>query len=386
MNSRKPRLFYVYTSAWYQGSNKDAYDRSLRERFIVDYSRSLGYDCRLLFISYSTQIEKMIDATSGIFFPVDDPVCKNAGKHTSLALLKYIESEKPDFILFKGMGNLLSRWLIAKSSHNFRWGYIVGGKTYDIGLRFSSYVLAEHDFQLKAYFGSHHEKGIADLLPKLLNQNDIYDESKADKEFDIVSVGRLSPHKNYKALIPFFKNYRVAIIGDGPCYDELKKIADLYPNVYMPGSMPRKDVLNVIKRSFLFVHPCRWEEGLEGFPRVIAESFSCNVPVLVFRKTVPSGFKHGVHGFMVEEDEFETSIHSLLKDTAKLTWMGKNAYDYAKANFSKNRVEKAIEMMYKRLNLSGNGIQLRNFKSILGIMYIRAFENARHFKSQLLNK
>ena len=335
------KIIYILPHPEVVAPGQSRYWRLTRERRMVQHTRELGHRCELFLLSIGGPVRQADDDVSSWFFPVDDS--DKTGRHfyTSTSLLNRIEEERPDLIIFKGMGYKLPRWLIGRSRYRFSYAFIVGGGTRDVLTSRASYVLGETASQIGADFNRHYHEGRAAVLPKLLLPND-FQESFA-KDFDIISVGRFTHPKNQKALIPFFLKYRVALIGDGEHYGDIKAHAERHSgNVYLPGNIPREQVLELIARSRLMVHP----STSEGLPRVVVEAFACGVPVVVLRRGIADGFEHAVHGLMVEESELITSVEKLLSDEARLQEMGRRAIEFAKASFSEDAVFRVVDRMY----------------------------------------
>lgn len=331
------KIFYVF--GW--GS------LDYRESKMSKFSLDSGFDCQQLCLTKSKEVEEVeSEGVRLVYFPVDDSSLEKMSKCTSLKMVDYINQQKPDLIVFKGFGAKLYGWLVLRINYPFRYVFIVGGRIKDPLLNFSSYVLFEHKKQIEDNFIKKYRGGV-DILPKLLP--DYFNNSNLDmpKKYDIVCVGRFAKFKNFKALIPFFPNYKVALIGDGETFLEIKKEADKYPgNVYMPGLIPGKDVYNIVKQSKIIVHPSLDE----GFPRVIAEAMACGVPPVVFKPVISSGFEDGVHGVMIEEISEESLINAvvnLLSDKDKLEEFAKNCVDFARENFSQQKINSILDTMYE---------------------------------------
>jgi len=134
----------------------------------------------------------------------------------------------------------------------------------------------------------------------------------------------------------------------------------------MPGKLKRNDVLNIIKRSKLNVHPSK----SEGLPRVIVESFACGVPVVVLKNVIPAGFEHEKQGLMVPEEELNSSVCELLNNNEKLKKMGLEAYKYAKSHFTQEAVAKTISKMYNEILFSKESKYKAYIKHIIAKFYL----------------
>jgi glycosyltransferase involved in cell wall biosynthesis len=99
----------------------------------------------------------------------------------------------------------------------------------------------------------------------------------------IISVGSLSPIKNYKSLINAFSelkkiiNVRLLILGEGICRNELEtqiKKLELDKDIFIPGFV--KDLAPYYKQANLFV----LSSQAEGFGNVIVEALAQGTPVV----------------------------------------------------------------------------------------------------------
>ncbi|MBU1036979.1 glycosyltransferase family 4 protein [Patescibacteria group bacterium] len=122
---------------------------------------------------------------------------------------------------------------------------------------------------------------------------DTFKQSKKDF-FQIITVGRISPVKDYKTLIKTIEflikedkitNLKVNIIGDIGLPEQkeylinLKKIVsekDLNKIINFVGSVPNKDILDHLKTADLFVN-MSYTGSLD---KAILEAMSCGLPIL----------------------------------------------------------------------------------------------------------
>jgi len=110
----------------------------------------------------------------------------------------------------------------------------------------------------------------------------------AQKEWDLIYVGRLSEHKNVGLLLDTVQrlassnvSVRTAIIGDGPERERLERQASEYgiaDSVDFLGFLESsEDVFSHLKAADLFVLPSE----REGFPNTILEANACGTPCIV---------------------------------------------------------------------------------------------------------
>ena len=221
-----------------------------RERWLVRQTQSLGFESKLFVLTDQKHIHYSDDGEI-TFFPVDR-LWVGKHKHTSKKMLQAVQKEDPDLIVFKGLNYKLSRWLLGRTQFQCKFSFIVGGYTRDDHLDKASYILAESLEQADQYFSAYKDK--VDLLLQAID-TDLFIPNKGKKAYDIVNVGRFIGLKNQEALIPFFKHYKVALVGAGPTWNKISKKAHPYKdNVYLPKQLFGTDLVDVISKSSLMVH------------------------------------------------------------------------------------------------------------------------------------
>ena len=113
-------------------------------------------------------------------------------------------------------------------------------------------------------------------------------DAASERSIDILGAGSLIPLKRYDLLInladelrKLFPNIRVVICGDGPEKTSLQNMITalhLDDHVTLVGELPHVEVLNLMARSLLFVHPSEYE----GFSTVCLEALNAGTPVVSF--------------------------------------------------------------------------------------------------------
>jgi GalNAc-alpha-(1->4)-GalNAc-alpha-(1->3)-diNAcBac-PP-undecaprenol alpha-1,4-N-acetyl-D-galactosaminyltransferase len=134
-------------------------------------------------------------------------------------------------------------------------------------------------------------------------------EPSREKQRLIVAVGRLTHQKGFDILLRAFarisaefKDWRVAIIGEGAERDNLMRLREelmLADRVDFVGQIP--DVLDWMDHAGMVVQPSRFE----GFPNVVLESMGLGT--VVVSADCPSGpadlIQDGVNGRLVPVDD-----------------------------------------------------------------------------------
>ena len=153
----------------------------------------------------------------------------------------------------------------------------------------------------------------------------IIKKNKHKKNYNIISIGRLSKEKGFDLLVKSFvnidkKKYTLSIIGDG---NEKKKIINLIKynklekNIKILGF--KKDVYPFIKKADLLINTSYFE----GFPNVIVEALSCSVPVICSRSHggIYEILKNETYGDLFingSTNDLEKKINNFLKNPTKL--------------------------------------------------------------------
>ncbi len=165
-------------------------------------------------------------------------------------------------------------------------------------------------------------------------------EKKTDRKF-LLSVGRLTPQKNFKYLIyeisNFFesnKNYDLYIIGEGEQKKELQKLINkkkLNDRVYLIDYTT--NVYSYMKNASIYVLSSLWEDP--GF--VIIEAALCNLPI------ISSNCSNGPKEFLLHGD-----AGKLFENNKK------GALSKALENYSEN--------FLKRVKAKKNTLKYTNFR------------------------
>lgn len=135
------------------------------------------------------------------------------------------------------------------------------------------------------------------------------DKTSTLNEKKVISVGRLTPQKNYASLIRAFKNvvdkhpdWTLEIYGDGPQEMELKSLIDklnLKKHVFLKGFS--SNVKEVMTNASIFA----LSSIFEGFGLVIVEAMACGLPAVSY--ACPCGPKDiitdGKDGFLVKVND-----------------------------------------------------------------------------------
>lgn len=144
-------------------------------------------------------------------------------------------------------------------------------------------------------------------------------ELSLERQSLIVAVGRLTQQKGFDLLLkafagiaPNFKDWKVAIIGEGCERANLLKLRDelmLADRVEFVGQT--RDVLSWMARAGMLVQPSRFE----GFPNVVLEGMGMGAAVI--SADCPSGpadlIEDGINGRLVPVDDIGALMQAMLE-------------------------------------------------------------------------
>lgn len=178
------------------------------------------------------------------------------------------------------------------------------------------------------------------------------------KEGPVIGIiSRLSPEKGHKYLIEAFKGIverfpevQLMIVGEGRLKDELKKMTSdmkLEDSVYfLENTLNTKELLAIMD---VFTRP----SIEEGFGLAVVEAMLMGLPIV---STDVGGFKsilnHGRVGLLVEPKDavkLRDALSSILKDKQFAEKMGGVGEEYAKLNFSADRMVAEVEEVYREV-------------------------------------
>ncbi|WP_051300154.1 glycosyltransferase family 4 protein [Methylobacter luteus] len=206
-------------------------------------------------------------------------------------LRKILKEQKPDFVLsFMSKYNILT--ILAASYLNVK--VFVSDRSNPkkklpflisflrkITYRFADGIIAQTSLAKLVLEKNTGNRNVM-VIPNPLKAISIYEN--IEKEKIILNVGRLVNEKGQKYLLEAFKKikdteWKIAILGDGPLYDQLKKQAErlgLNDQVIMPGAVNEID--NWLAKASVFAFP----SISEGFPNALVEAMAAGLPCVSF--------------------------------------------------------------------------------------------------------
>lgn len=188
------------------------------------------------------------------------------------------------------------------------------------------------------------------LVKNLLPQEEVRKSANSSEEslfkvesqgFNLVSMGRFVPQKAFHRIIGVAKALKTAdikfqwiIIGDGPLFDDIKKLIsrnELEEYVFLCGS--KKNPYPIICKADLFVMSSIYESQ----PISLMEALTLSVPVITTE--FPSAIEligHNNYGLIIKnsEESLKEELLSLLSEENRILEMKKSAKDYIYDNES----------------------------------------------------
>jgi glycosyltransferase involved in cell wall biosynthesis len=137
------------------------------------------------------------------------------------------------------------------------------------------------------------------------------------RDIDILGAGALIPLKQYNVFIEsvsylkeFYPHIKAIICGKGPDMDWLKSLSrskKLDGNITFKGELAHKEVLKLMQRSKIFLHPSNYE----GFGAVLSEALYAGAQVVSFCKPMDKDYRH--HHVVNDMEEMNAKLLAILK-------------------------------------------------------------------------
>jgi glycosyltransferase involved in cell wall biosynthesis len=178
-------------------------------------------------------------------------------------------------------------------------------------------LIALSDFIVKEVRNNY---GIAPLqvIPVGIDTS-LFSDTPVKRDIDVLAAGSLIPLKQYHLFVEsigilkeFFPGIKAVICGKGPEMEMLQAMAEslnLKNNITFEGELPHKEVLALMQRAKVFLHPSAYE----GFGSVLSEALYAGAHVVSFCKPMVKDFRH--HHVIKKKEEISAEILSILKDT-----------------------------------------------------------------------
>lgn len=176
--------------------------------------------------------------------------------------------------------------------------------------------------------------------------------SKSNQIYNLVTIGRLVPVKQYDKLLQIIsktpRNIFLTIIGDGPEYENLKKLIiqlKLDDRVFLKGKVVGKEKNELILSADAFILCSK----TEGFSITIQEAMAQGLPIISSKEIGILYFlKRNKNYITINPSNFEQSaskINKLVNNTDMLNAMSEENYSDIKIFSSKTLKNKYIQII-----------------------------------------
>jgi glycosyltransferase involved in cell wall biosynthesis len=179
-------------------------------------------------------------------------------------------------------------------------------------------LIALSDFLANEFHMNHGVKP-AHVIPNGIDIS-CFKKLNPEKDIDIIGVGSLIPLKQYDTFISIvekikhhFPQVKVLLCGKGPeennIRDQIMQL-DLQSNVSLTGELPHAEVLELMQRSKILLHPSSYE----GYSTVCLEALYAGCHVISFQAAEETKIEHW--HIVKDRDEMIASSLSVLKSTS----------------------------------------------------------------------
>ena len=146
----------------------------------------------------------------------------------------------------------------------------------------------------------------------------------------ILAVGRVEEVKNYDLLVKAFgsiedkyPDWTLRIVGDGSCFDKIKKEADNFAHIELLGR--RKEVKDLMLDSSFLVISSRYE----AFPLVAIEALECGLPLVSTQlpsiHSMTDGFHAVLYANQNDMQDLADKMEKMITDEELVRNMGNEA-------------------------------------------------------------
>jgi glycosyltransferase involved in cell wall biosynthesis len=177
-------------------------------------------------------------------------------------------------------------------------------------------LVAISDFAAAEFYRNHGIKPQY-IIPNAIDENSFPSIPHQTRDIDLLGVGALIPLKQFDILVNLTKQLKeqfptigVVICGKGEEKDNLQALITkqgLETNIRLTGALPREQVLELMQRTKLLVHPSSYE----GFSTVCLEALYAGARVISFTK--PMNQKIRNWHIVRDKAEMKDKVLELLK-------------------------------------------------------------------------
>ncbi len=191
------------------------------------------------------------------------------------------------------------------------------------------------------------------VIPNYVDTEQFKPDTNVKKDFDIICIGRLEAKKRHKLLLEALQDMeiKIHIIGDGLLKDQISRLAkNKAPDIKMTQRVEHKELPRIMNGSKIYVNLSEWE----GHPKALIEAMSCGCACVGAKSPgIENLIINGQTGIIVEAEPLQVrnAIKNLLTDSRLREQLGEKAREYAKEQFSLERVfEKYLNLFHEILS------------------------------------
>jgi glycosyltransferase involved in cell wall biosynthesis len=172
-------------------------------------------------------------------------------------------------------------------------------------------LIAMSDFLSEEFYKNYHIRP-DHIIPNGIDIS-LYPDINHPRDIDVLGAGSLIPLKQYevflniiKELTYYFPSINGVICGKGPDKGHLTSIIlekNLKDNINLTGEKPHQQVLELMVRSKIFLHPSSYE----GFPSVCLEALYAGAHVISFCRPM----KQNIKNWYIAENQEEMLLLAL---------------------------------------------------------------------------
>ncbi|MAJ43835.1 MAG: hypothetical protein CMF96_03695 [Candidatus Marinimicrobia bacterium] len=181
------------------------------------------------------------------------------------------------------------------------------------------------------------------VLPNSIDVERFTPNKLIKKEFDLISLGRLSPEKELKNLLRIVvslklkrPDIRVAIAGKGPELEKLKEYIfknKLTDNINLLGFVD--NIVEFYNKGKIFV----LTSSTEGLPRTVIEAMACGIPCVASKVgDLEDLIEDEVNGHLINDykdlDRYAEKIDRLLSNESEYQLMSNKSIKEIRKNYS----------------------------------------------------
>ncbi|MFC1739651.1 glycosyltransferase family 4 protein [Planctomycetota bacterium] len=172
-----------------------------------------------------------------------------------------------------------------------------------------------------------------------------------EKDFDIISIGRLVAKKRHELLLNVMSGTqrKIQIIGNGRLQDKLTHLVRKNQiTVEIKPRVEHKLLPANINRSKIYVNLAEWE----GHPKALIEAMTCGCACIGAKSPgIENLIINGETGILIEPEpkQIRDTVQTLLGDKALRERLGENARNYAIEHFSLDKVFEQYKKVFEEV-------------------------------------